>query len=88
MKRHLCWLALILIFSACTKNDKTEDNNGTTPGTGTGGRQTGDLRYCKRRNKGRGRRWHYYLALTMPASNIPKEHLPVGGCYFIFLCTL
>jgi len=41
MKRHLCWLALILIFSACTKNDKTADDNGTAPGQGTGGTQLG-----------------------------------------------
>jgi len=37
MKKHLYWLALILLFSACSKSKGGDDDNGTTPGNGNGG---------------------------------------------------
>src|SRR5947208_1175227 len=38
MKKHFCWIALVLIFSACSKNKSDDGNNGNNNGTtGTGG---------------------------------------------------
>src|ERR1044072_2525942 len=36
MKKHLYWLALVLLFCACSKTKDGDDDNGTTPGTGNG----------------------------------------------------
>ncbi|MCS3794775.1 TolB family protein [Niastella sp. OAS944] len=36
MKKHVYWLALILLFSACSKSQGGDDDTGTTPGTGNG----------------------------------------------------
>jgi hypothetical protein len=37
MKKHLYWLALVLLFTACSKSQGDDDDNGATPGTGTNG---------------------------------------------------
>jgi hypothetical protein len=44
MKKHLYWLALVLLFTACSKSKGGDDDNGATPGNGTdGGTGTGQL---------------------------------------------